>query len=287
MKRITIRNSRMLAGVASMLECLGHDTEDRTIALGMEAPYLFLRNEDGYIAGTALFRPQWINLYLHSIGFHLTSVKLAKEDLPDFLRRRPTAMLPIQLARDEARLQPVVFTGLTRGRFCLGSLSPHNAQNYSYTAAHLLPRLAENTTVYVLDAIPPEPADFIPYLGESLQNLDAFGSDFQQLLSQTVTRAEYAKLQQSHLRALMHYLLPAAELTHDAELTEELKISLYFYEGVFQEHSPERVLLRNKFPAFFIKNCVTWLKEDITDRLYELGASDELVESYKYPPRSK
>ena len=35
MKLVTIKYSRMLAGVANMLECLGHDTEDRSIALGM------------------------------------------------------------------------------------------------------------------------------------------------------------------------------------------------------------------------------------------------------------
>ncbi len=286
MKLVTIRNSRMLAGVASMLECLGYDTEDRTIALGMEAPYLFIRREDGFIAGTALFRPQWINLYLHSIGFHLEQTKLPKEEVPAFLRQCPTAMLPMQNSKNDSHLQPAVFTGLNRGRFCFGTLSPHNAHLYSFTAAQLLPRLAASSTVYTLKAVPPEQADFIPYLGESLQNLDVFWSDFQKLLNTTVTRCEYEALQRSHLRALMHDLLPAASLTKDAELIEELKIALYFYEGIFQEQSPERILLRNQLPAFFIQNCVNWLKEDIIDRLYELGASDELVDSYRHIPLS-
>ena len=284
MKVVTIRNSRMLAGIASMLECLGHDTEDRTIALGMEAPYLFLRSEDGFIAGTSLFRPRWINLYLHSIGFHLDQITLPKDDVPAFLRQRPTAMLPIQLSPNDNASQPVVFTGLNRGRFCFGTLSPNNALLKSFTDAQLQSRLPEKCMVYVIDVIPSEAVDFMPYLGESLRNLSLFWDVFQQLLTRSVTRDEYDALKQSHLRALMHDLLPAASLNHDGMLIEELKIANYFYKGVFQEHSPEHVLLSNKIPAVFIKNCVNWLKEDITDRLYELGASDEVGESYRRTP---
>ena len=43
----------------------------------MEAPYLFLRNDGDFVAGTSLFRPQWLNLYLHTIGFHLSQTTLS------------------------------------------------------------------------------------------------------------------------------------------------------------------------------------------------------------------
>lgn len=281
MKPVTIKNTRMLAGVASMLECLGYETDDKSLALGMEAPYLFMRSENGFIAGTSLFRPHWINLYLHSIGFHLEQISLSKEDIPDFLRQHKTAMFPLQLSKDDDRLQPAVFTELLRGRFRIGTLLPEGSQHHSFTAAQLLSRLTDMNTVYVVSPVHPESVDFIPYLGESLKNLTLLQDDLKKILGQSVTRTEFDALKQSHLRALMHDLLPTASLTRDHMLMEELKIVNYFYASVFHKHGPERVLLRNRIPEVFVKNCINWLKEDIVDRLYDLGASDECVDSYR------
>ncbi|MBE5811913.1 MAG: hypothetical protein E7318_13455 [Clostridiales bacterium] len=284
MKLVTIKHSRMLAGIANMLECLGYDTEDRTIALGMEAPYLFLRATEGYIAGTSLLTPAWINLYLHTIGFHLNQVQLAKADVTDFLRQERTAMLPLRFLQADSAIQPLVFNGFTRGRFSLCSLHPHSPQTRSFTQAQLISRLPEEAAVYTVKMIPSETVDFVPYLGSSVQNLLAFQRDFKEILSRSVTRAEYQSLQKSHLCSLMHNLLPLTELTSDQMLINELKIAGYFYESVFSEHSPERLNLSEHIPATFVKNCVHWLIEDIIDRMYELGATDEMVESYRRMP---
>lgn len=270
----------MLAGIANMLECHGFETDDRSIALGMEAPYLFMRSDDGYTAGTALLRPEWINLYLHTIGFHLDRVLLPKTDVIEFLRLHRTAMMAMRLSSDNAS-QPVLFTGFARARLLISTLHPRSPQSKSYTKAQFLAHLPDSCTVYTLKSLPPEAVDFLPYLGMSLQNLNAFWNDFQEILTRTVTRAEYAALQKSHLRALMHNLLPLTELTNDRMLINELKILDYFYEKEFSEHSPVHLHLYDHIPSTFVKNCVHWLMEDIVDRMYELGASDELVESFK------
>ena len=282
MKLVTIRHSRMLAGIANMLECLGHDTDDRTIALNMEAPYLFLQGKEGYIAGTALLRPEWINLYLHSIGFHLGQLTIPQKDVAASLRTRQTAMLAICPSKDSSATHPVVYTGLARGRFVLCSFHPPLPQIYSFTAPQLLSHLPDKCTVYTLDAVPPESTDYLPYLGSSLENLRSFWQEFQQIQTRCVTRSEYQALQKSHLGALLHHLLPLLELTNDQILINELKIAGYFYESVFTENRPERLLLRDHIPETFVKNCVHWLMEDISDRMYELGASDDLVDFYRY-----
>ena len=287
MKLVTIKYSRMLAGVANMLECLGHDTEDRSIALGMEAPYLFLRGDDGYIAGTALLRPEWINLYLHSIGFHLDQLVLPKECIAAFLRPRRTAMVAIHSSKDSTAIQPMIFTGYERGRFALCSLHPRCPQTYSFTAGQLLSHLPEKCTVYTLDTVPAEAVDYLPYLGASVQNLLVFLKEFEEILTRSVTRSEYQALQKSHLRALMHDLLPLIELTSDNLLIDELKIANYFYESVFRKNSPERLCLCDRIPAVFVKNCAHWMMEDIIDRMYELGASDKMVDYYRRTPDVK
>ena len=286
MKLVTIRNSRMLAGIANMLECYGIDTDDRSIALGMEAPYLFLRENGCYIAGASLFVPKYINLYLHSIGFHLDQISLPKDELIAFLRSSKTALLPLINPKEESvSLKPVVFTGIQRGRFTFTNLKPayvREPDTFSYTTPMLLAHLAEQTKVYVLSIVPPKPADFLPYLAESLHNTAAFLVDFQKIIQRRVTREEYEELKRTHLRALMHDLVPMAAIGNDSQLYNELKLLNHLHSYVFLRFSPQLVSIKPKLPLRYVQNAINWLQEDIADRLYTHGASDEFINKYRY-----
>lgn len=286
MKLVTIRNSRMLAGIANMLECHGFETDDRSIALGMEAPYLFLRENGCFVAGASLFVPRYINLYLHSIGFHLERIALPKDEVLPFLRNSRTALLPLlNLKETPPTLKPVVFSGIQRGRFIFTNLKPEYAKepdSFSYTTPMLLSRLTDSVKIYTLTPIPPEPADFLPYLAESLRNIATFGADFQEIAQRRVTREEYEQLKKTHLHALMHDLEPMAAIGHDSQLYNELKLLNHLHSYVFLRFSPERVSLKPKLPMRYVQNAVTWLQEDIIDRLYAHGASDDFINKCKY-----
>lgn len=271
----------MLAGIANMLECFSFDTDDRSIALAMEAPYLFLREKDHYIAGASLFQPKYINLYLHSIGFHLDHCSMHRQDIPDFLRSQTTALLPLHSPKDPLLpAKPLVFTGMNRGRFAFTNLKPalsREADSVSYTTPMLLARLAEQTKVYTLEVIPSEPADFIPYLAESLHNAVAFWNTFQKVAQQSVSRTEYDTLKQTYLNALMHDLVPMAAIGSDHQLYNELKLLDHLYSYVFLRFGPDQIHLKNKLPVRYVRNAINWLQEDIVDRLYAHGASDAFV----------
>lgn len=75
MKFITLDAGGMLAGLAGMLALLGHDTDDQTIALSMEAPYLIDHQDGVYRAGAMLYQPEWINCWLSQLGLKLVKLR--------------------------------------------------------------------------------------------------------------------------------------------------------------------------------------------------------------------
>lgn len=84
MKYITFPGSGLLTGLATMLSSLGHETDAKQIAFGMEMPWLFLNKDGRYYAGPQLFQPEWVNLYLNSLGFQLNMQHLSPRTCPPF-----------------------------------------------------------------------------------------------------------------------------------------------------------------------------------------------------------
>lgn len=281
MKYMTFPAAGMLVGVAAMLECLEHDTDDRAIALGMNAPWLFVKEGGRYLAGSSLYQPRWLDLYLAPLGFHMTEIALPKKDVPAHLRACKTAMLPMTITKDLKH--PVVFTGYADGRYALTNIKRENSNEpdtFSLTTAMLKRRLADQTTVFSLKECPASQVDFIPLLFESLDHLASYRADVLEALKQTVTRGELRLLSDRIFHALMRDLLPMAELAHDAELAYELCLLNHDYRHIFTRNSPATVALDEKLPRSSICQCITWLQEDIIDQLYAHGVSDQEVEAY-------
>ncbi len=288
MKYMTFPAAGKLSGVAAMLECLGHDTDDRTIALGMNAPWLFVKEGERYLAGSSLYQPRWLDLYLMPLGFHMTKIAPSKENVPTYLRACKTAMLPMTVTKDIKH--PVVFTGYADGRYTFTNIKRENSDEpdtFSLTTAMLKRRLADQTTIYSLKECPASKVDFIPLLFESLNHLASYQTDVLEALKQTVTREELHILSDRLFHALMRDLLPMAELTNDAELAYELRLLNHDYRHIFTRNSPTTVTLDEKLPRSSICQCITWLREDIIDQLYTHGVSDQAVEAYLHRFPSK
>lgn len=268
MKYMTMPALEKLAGVAAMLELFGHDTDDRTIALGMNAPWLFMKEGEQYFAGSSLDQPRWIDLYLRPLGFHMTEIELPKENVPAYLRTRKTAMLPMAITKDVTH--PVVFTGYAGGRYALSNVKAQDSSEpdaFSMSRPMLMRRLTEQVTVFSLEECPPREVDFISLFRASLDNLVAYQEDILEAIQHTVTREELAFLGERLLHALVQDMLPMAQLTHDAELTYELRLLQHDYRHIFTRNSPNTVLLKEKLPRGSICRCIAWLRESITDQL--------------------
>lgn len=281
MKYITFPAAGKLTALAIMLECFGHDTDDQTIALHMRAPWLFVKEDDRYLAGSSLYQPRWLDLYLTPHGFHMTEISLPKDHVPAFLRSVRTAMLPLKVTQDQTH--PVVFTGSQGGRYLFCNVKQQASSepdNISLTTAMLKRRLTEIVSVSSLEECQPATVDFVPLLLESINNLTHYQHDVLQALKKTVTRDEFQMLSKQLFRALMQDALPMAQLGEDFDLTNELLLLNHDYRHVFTRNSPCSVTLVEKIPRGSVRKCVSWLREDIIDQLYLHGLSDDAVEKH-------
>lgn len=279
MKCITFPGSAKLAGVAAMLERLGFDTDDRSITLGMRAPWLFLYDQGRFMAGASLCQPRWVNLYLTPLGFRMTEKLLNKTEIPAYLRSCETAMLSLTVMKNVHH--PVVYTGYADGRYRFENLKPENSNepdSLSLTVGMLGRRLADQSAVLTVEKCPPAEADIVPLLVESLKALAKYQAEMLETLDAVVTRKEFLTLSKTHLKALLQDMLPMAELIDDAVLTEELCLLNHDYRHVFSLHGPDTIRLGDRLPRSAICRCISWMRENIIDQLYEQGLTDPEVE---------
>lgn len=271
MKQITFTGSGMLAGLATMLELVGHDTTDQRIALEMEAPYLLVRTEAGYQSGISLYTPDWLNLYLHPHGYHLSCKHLPQKEILAFLRTHNPVMLRIKVKPD--MIHPAVFSGYGNKKYSfvnVKTLTADEPDAFSFSAPSLLRRLEEEVDVYFITPLPPEQVNFLPLLQNSLDNLTSYQNDLLTIRKKEVSFEEFKALRAPMFRALMQDFYPLICLTGDQELAEDLRNLNHYYRHVFTQNSDTKVYLDERLPKKLILQCIAWLKENIRDRIYEL-----------------
>ena len=96
MKYMHFKASCSYTALAELMEAKGVQTEDFAIALEMQLPWLFAKEEDAYLAGPMLQGAKWFDLWLNPKGYRLSEVSVASEDLCAYLRNRHPVMLGMQ-----------------------------------------------------------------------------------------------------------------------------------------------------------------------------------------------
>lgn len=168
MKYMTFNSSCSYTGVANMLEQLGFDTEDRTIALEMKLPCLFAHEDGTYLAGPMLQTAEWFNLYLHPIGYHMEETDLATQEVTAYLQNHSPAMLGLKT--DNQSKHAVVYTGTEDGKLRFLNSKWQQAldpERFSLTEAELSHRLDRRAVVATLYPIEPKPTDLRKRMAES------------------------------------------------------------------------------------------------------------------------
>lgn len=108
MKYMHFRASCSYAALANLLELQGYDTEDTIIALEMELPKLFSKEDGSFLSGPMLQGAKWFNLWLIPHGFTILETAISKNSLCQELISGGAAMLGIQTPYGK---HAVVFTG--------------------------------------------------------------------------------------------------------------------------------------------------------------------------------
>lgn len=275
MKYITFSGSGLLTGLSIMLSRFGIDADAQQIAFGTEMPRLFLHKDGQYYAGSRLFQPEWMNLYLNALGLHLSVHHLIRREAPAFLRSHAPAMLALTVSPQH--VHPVVFTGYQNGRYeflnIRKALSPE-PDALSLSADMLRRRLTDDVTAYTLEACERRTADFAPLLRASLHALTDYQNELLKLCTQTLTREQFFALKQPFLRALLQDAYPMAVLLEDVVLSEHLRELNHRYRHIFVRAGESSAVLSDYFSKRMLCRCILWLQENIHDRLAELGAED-------------
>ena len=251
------------AAFINLLKLHEHPTTAAQILTAMEAPYLFLQRDGHYIAGNGFLSPKWLHMYLRPLGLRLTKHTFARAEVGIFLKNNAPAI--VQLANHRyvcvhARSGQRVFLG----------------EKYT-TLPTLIKHSPDQVTAYTLEACPAEPMDSLALLVESARTLPKYAEDIASLLHRTVTRQDMQTLHTQYFRALMVDLPRLACHYQDEMLQEELRLLHHAYQHLFVI-GEEQVDLWERLSRKRILTCLSWLRENIIDRMYALGASDSLLE---------
>lgn len=250
MKYMTFNSSCAYAGVANMLERLGVETDDRTIALEMRLPYLFAYENGAYLAGPMLQSADWFNLYLHPRGFHMEETTLPSDRLADYLIQQETAMLGLQMGDHEKHA--VVYMGYETGRFLFLNNQWENdpaPASVSFTEEELQARSGAASRVATLKKVQPEETDLA---GRIRRSPDVIRRNLAEIRS-LCGRAQTVAALRSELNRLFRPLLldgiTMLELLGGEELARQFSAVQSRLLGALRQNAETVVRLGDKLPV--------------------------------------
>lgn len=108
MKYMHFKASCSYAALANLLERMGVDTEDTSIALEMGLPWLFDRDGDTFVSGPMLQSAEWFNLWLKPHGLLMRETAVQKDALGSLLQTSKPLMMGVHTPYGK---HAVVFVG--------------------------------------------------------------------------------------------------------------------------------------------------------------------------------
>ena len=157
-----------------MLEQYGVYTDDKSIALAMNLPYLFSYSNGVYLSGPMLQTAEWFNLYLNPIGYQLVEKSVSAHHIDEYLKTQKTAMFGINLG-DKGK-HAVVYTGIDSNSFVFINNKWENENSPSeirLTKEELISRIEPTVMVATLQQIFPKSINFDPRFQSSVSVLQA------------------------------------------------------------------------------------------------------------------
>lgn len=224
MKYMTFNSSCSYAGLANLLEFRGIDATDREIALEMNLPYLFARQEGGYCAGPMLQGAAWFDLYLRPLGLRFDEATLDREAVCPYLRTREAVMLGLRVSPE--RKHAVVYTGVEDEKYrFLNNKREHSEEpdTLLFEERELLAALDQTVTVGSLRAAESAPVDSAPLMERSIHVLGDLREDIHAFCAVERTPGEQRAAMDKLFRALLLDGVTMLELLGKPDPWEALK----------------------------------------------------------------
>lgn len=271
MKYMTFNSSCSFAGIANMLERMGHDYEDYQVAAGMELPYIVARDNGGYIAGAMLQEKKYFDIFLKKIGYELTEEKISRQKVFSYLKEKNCAMLGIKI--NEKHKHAVVYTG-NDGDVLLFINNKHRESDepseIRLDEGELLQRLDDVTAVASLKPYEGEPMNPLPYMQASLECLDELYSKTEQFSSEHQSRENVLNTVDTLFRPLLLDSVAMMELAGASSVAECIRAQQKKYIDAVFKGQTERIRLCDYIDMAQLKNIVDEWKRLTAERIDKL-----------------
>ena len=217
MKYMHFRASCSYTALAILLEKEGIQTEDYKIALEMNLPWLFSKENDSYVAGPMLQGAKWFNLWLLPHGFEMSEVFIHKQELSAYLCGHIPAMLGI---RTESGKHAAVFTGYDGKYHFLNPVHENSIEptEFMLSIEELLDRVDDEIVVGSLTRTEPKAVDFNSLLRNSASVLRNCLSDIEAYSRIVHDPSEYQVMMDKLFRALLLDGISMLELAGETTL---------------------------------------------------------------------
>ena len=277
MKYMTFNSSCSFAGLANMLEQYGISTDDRTIALSINAPYIFSKCGEAYITGAMLQSAEWFNLYLNTIGYVMHEYNVSKYEAAKILKHATTAMLGLRLIPQSKHA--VTYIGYAGGHYKFinnkwkGSNEP---EHYTFSESDLLSRLDSRVTVATIEMSNTSgTVDFLPLLKQSLSVLDDLKHEIIKFCSVEQSFDAQIKTMDPLFRPLLLDGVTMLEITGDSESVNELTRIRTEYMNALRLKSTVRLF--DHISEHDIEHAVCKYRTIIAQKIKEINNGQYLV----------
>ncbi|MBE5901435.1 MAG: hypothetical protein E7280_05965 [Lachnospiraceae bacterium] len=273
MKYMTFNSSCAFAGIANMLAKKGISVEDYEVALGMELPYLMVREGGSFLAGTMLQEKKWFDIFLKKQGFELSEKSLKKEEVPGYLEKTDTAMLGLRI--DENKKHAVVFKSIEEEIYFFLNNKHEGSEELDelcLTREELLERLDEEVMVATLLPCAKETVDVMPMIHDSMLKLDELQYAILDFCEEEHSREEVLENLDRLFRPVLLEGVSMMELLHEEEVAAQLReVREAFMQVVFREQK-ESVRLDECIGLVDLSQAIMGWKSVMRDRLEQLIA---------------
>lgn len=246
MKYMHFKASCSYAALAAIMEIIGIDTEDYIIALEIQLPWLFSKEDDSYCSGPMLQGAKWFDLWLLPRGYRIIEEAVQRDMLCDHLRTHKPAMLGIQTPYGK---HAVVFTKYDGTYHFINPTHENSGERteLSLSEEELLSLVDQKTMVGVVSPTEAEPQELTPYLFDSISVIRKNYADIEAFASKKHDPNDYFPMMDRLFRPLLLDGITMLGLAGETALAKGFTVLqqqfMSFMRGTWEEALQEKLSL--------------------------------------------
>ena len=267
---MTFNRSCPYAGFANLLEVYDLHYEDHEIIRALSIPYLFLylQQEDCYVAGAMIQSQPWFNYFSNSLGFDYIEEWFNPQSAVNYFdKNEKRCMLGININADSDSKHTVVFEGKENEKYRFRNPRRKNSiepDYYVFNKDKLNIKLPSNFPMgYLSKNQKIVPFDVTDYLQNSLQNIDKYHAKIVEFCSKEQDTKTLIEVRNILFAPLLLDVLAMMELIGEIVLAIKIKNIRASYMKVMKE--TQAVLLLDYIAPEYLNDIILQYKKIISD----------------------